>query len=107
MKLTKKQLKEIIKEELNSLNEIEAGEGSKPSDAKAELVKLSQDITAGPINDKERKTILDLAKTLTAMATGGELNQQAILTYLEKAVEAIKDKLKDPPAAAGAEEPQI
>jgi len=107
MKLTKKQLKEIIKEELNSLNEIEAGEGSKPGDAKAELVKLSQDITAGPINDKERKTILDLTKTLTTMATSGELNQQAILTYLEKAVEVIQDKLKDPPPAAGAEEPQI
>ena len=98
MKLTKKHLKNIIKEELDNLYEIE---GVKPADAKTDLIQMSRDIAAGPINDKERQTIINLLSTLMKMALAGELNQQAILTYLEKAVDIIQTKIKEPAGPAG------
>ena len=100
MKLTKKHLKNIIKEELDNLYEAE-GAGIPPAEAKADLVQLSREITAGPINDKERQTIINLLSTLMKMALAGELNQQAILTYLEKAVDIIQTKIKEPAGPAG------
>jgi len=101
MKLTKKHLKNIIKEELDNLYEAGGGAGINTGDARTKFLEMSKAIVAGPINDKERETIVRLLNTLMKMALAGELNQQSILTYLEKAVDIIQTKIKEPAEPAG------
>ena len=111
MKLTVKNLKHLIKEEIENLSEQELGGGEKTSAAELKQ-KLRQTGKGKGATGKEKNVVGAVCDKLMKGAQDGNLMKSKILRRLERAMQEI-DKLLDEPDAeeevpgAAAEEPAV
>ena len=88
MKITKKMIRDLIKEELKIISEAQVGDNIGTSDAKKQFRQSgAKDIGAGGVSNQERGVVLMLQKQLLSLSKDGSLGP--VMTLIKQ----LSDKL--------------
>jgi len=99
MKLTRKNLKEIVKEEVASLRQEKMG----GTMAKSAALQQRKDVVASGVNDAERQTMTDLMQNVSAAAKAGNITSGRVSKLIDLLNQAL-EKLAGAPAPEAAPE---
>lgn len=102
MKLTNKRLKQLIREEIENLSEIEDELGGNDRLSQSKFKKAGREATkelGGKATAKERALVQKVANKLMQAAADGNLLKSTVMAKLERALKEIDKIIEDDPDA--------